>query len=124
MVSIWNILYLKVFLVLALLEVQFQILVGLYVWSVIYALHFSLSRCTNIAYIGMHLVYVVLAYKERLISTVSSLLAILYFRAFNVVNFGKCNSSHLFFFFFLDFFMWLVNWERLICKDVWYCRHI
>ena len=73
MVSIWNILYLKVFMVLALLEVQFQILVGLYVWSVIYALHFSSSRCTNIVYIGMHLVYVVLAYKQRVISTVSSL---------------------------------------------------
>ena len=58
------------------------------------------SWCMNIVYIGMYLVYLSLAYKERLILTfcfflgISKLLAILYLKAFIIVIYGKFNSSY------------------------------
>ena len=59
------------------------------------------SRYMNIVYIGMYLVYLVLAYKERLMSTVCFILAIsIYLRAFIIVIYGKFNSSHSLFFSF------------------------
>ena len=78
------------------------------------------SRYTNIVYIGMHLVYLVLTYKERLISlfasflAISELLAISNLRAFSFVIYGKFNSRYPLS--FLAFFTWLVNCASLVCK--------
>ena len=59
----------------------------------------------NTAYIRMYLVWLVLAYKEKLISTIcffflaiSELLAISYLRAFIIVIYEKFNSSYSLFF--------------------------
>ena len=62
------------------------------------------SRYVNMVYIGMYLVYLVLGYKEMLISIVCfflaifELLAILYLKAFRNVIYGKFNYSYPLFF--------------------------
>ena len=96
------------------------------------------SRYTNIVYIGMYLAYLVLPYKERLMSTVCFFFSyfcwccLRYFwhvrnlrhyshlRAFSIIISGKFNSRYPSF--FLAFFMWSVNCASLICQDIWYCH--
>ena len=105
--------------------------------SLLYKLCFTFptrQRYINIVYVGMYLVYLVLAYKERIISFVCFFLSYFcwcwaryfrqvrklrqysYSRAFGIVIYGKFNSNHTLF--FIAFFMWSVNCASLICKDI------
>ena len=80
------------------------------------------SRYTKIVYTGMYLVYLVPAYKEKLISTVcfflaiSELLAISYLRAFIIAIYGNLNSSYPLFFTFSHLI------SKLCKSGIWYCH--
>ena len=128
--------YLKVFLVLTLIESlvpNISYFCGFFLlaykfcksglWVMLYIS--DTSRYTNIVYIGIYLVDLVMAYKERLFSTVCFFFTyfwafsyFIYIRAFSIVIYGKLISSYPLF--VLAFFMWSVNCASLIYKDIWF----
>ena len=136
-------LYFKVFLALTLVHSWIPILatlIAFFFWSLnfeslVYKLCFNIShtsRYTNIVYIWMYLLYLVLAYKEILIPTVCFLFSYfcwccrryswhvlklrqyLRLRAFSIAIYGNFSSSYTLF--FLTFFMWSLNFFHVITK--------